>query len=322
MEYITNRSKCRIERLSPKTKKEKLELSFSSKIKNKDIIHHEPDPIWYPGSFVSRNVKNVITLHGVYPLIFPEKSSFKQKARLRFIRFISDRLDGVITVSNSEKRLINEKMNIPKEKIHVTYNGNDFHDYETSGRSKNPFEFKYVLHVSNSSRISGRKNPKLLFDAFSRVTREMEDIKLVIAGKGWKSSVFTKYLENVGIKKRVKRLGSVEPEQLPILYHSAEAYVQTSLWESFGMPIIEAMSFGTPVVTTKAYAIPEVAKDGVLYVDEDPEEVSNRITNVIRNPGEYEETINKAIGISKQYTWKRTSKATLEVYRKVVGKKS
>jgi len=308
-----------LEEVSPRKKLYKVKCSFSNKMLGKDLIHHEPDPMWYPGCFVGGNQNNIVTIHGVFPLLYPDISPKLQVLRLNLLKKVSKHFDAVITVSKSEKRLISKSMNISENKIYVTYNGNNYLNYSKKMTKEIKKHNDFVLHVSNSNSLESRKNPKLLLESFSKVCSKIDEIDLLIAGKGWKSREFTKYIEKLGISGRVYRLGPISPSNLPSYYASAEVYLQTSLWESFGMPVVEAMTFGTPVVTTEAFAVNEIAGEAPFYVDPTPHHVCNKVTNILRGNENVRQKIETGKVIAKKYTWKKTAQKTLKVYENVIN---
>jgi len=310
-----------IERIYKPSKYRKIIWSFSESAIDKDLVHHEPDVLWYPGNLLSRGLKTIITIHGVYPLVYPSLCPYSQVLRLRVLRFLSKWIDGIITVSNSEKRLISEHLDYPRNSIYVTYNGNNFAQINGSNRkSKSSDDGKYILHVSNSSSLKGRKNPKLLLDSFERLSSSRNDIKLVIVGNGWNSASITEYITRIDIKDNVQRVGSVDSDRLPRFYKNAEVYLQTSLWESFGMPVIEAMNFGVPVVSTRAYALEEVAKDVPFFAKPRPEDIAKKINHAIDTRNEIDDRLRKGIKVAKGYTWEKTANATAQAYRSVLNK--
>jgi len=310
-----------IERISKSSKYRKIIWSFSKSAIDKDLVHHEPDIMWYPGNLLRRDLKTITTIHGVYPLIYPSLCPYSQVLRLKALRFLSRWIDGIITVSNSERRLISKHLDYPRDSIYVTYNGNNFAPINGLNiKSKSRNNEKYVLHVSNSSSLEGRKNPKLLLDSFARLYSLRNDIQLVIVGNGWNSASITEYITRIDIKDSVQRVGSVDSDRLPRFYKNAEVYLQTSLWESFGMPVIEAMNFGVPVVSTRAYALEEVAKDVPFFVEPCPEIIAKKINHVVDIKNEIGNKLRKGIKVAKSYTWEKTANATMQAYRSVLNK--
>jgi len=310
-----------IERIHKPSKYQKIIWSFSKAAANKDLVHHEPDILWYPGNFSNRDVKVITTIHGVFPLVYPNLCPYSQVWRLKALKLFSRWIDGIITVSNSEKCLISKHLSYPRDSIYVTYNGNNL-EHLSGSNQKNRFSTgkKYILHVSNSSSLKGRKNPKLLLDSFEKLCRVRDDLKLVIIGSGWKSDNITAYISQIEIGDRVQRVGTIRSERLPRYYKNAEVYLQTSLWESFGMPVIEAMTFGVPVVSTRAYALEEVAKDVPFFVKPRPQVVAEKINHVIDKKNQIKDTLRKGKEVAKGYTWERTADATTQAYRSVLNK--
>lgn len=295
----------------------KSRYSFSTDIQNYDVVHFEPDPHWYTGILLRRLIsgtpKVAMTLHGVSPILYGEKTPIKQRIRLGLIiKRLLPLIDGIFTVSNTERHLISSTLNYPEEEIFVTYNGNNFADYSFSELDQqSPHDRKYILHVSNQA--DWRKDPELLLDTFGSLVDINDEVDLLIVG-GWEIERVYSLIEERGIRDRTKIVGKVQPEELPQYYAHAEIYLQTSVYESFCMPVIEAMNFGTPVVTTTAYALPEIAQDAAIYVDRLPSQIAKIISELLKSDILYEEKVKKGKRISKSYTWQRSAKSTLQGY--------
>jgi glycosyltransferase involved in cell wall biosynthesis len=158
------------------------------------------------------------------------------------------------------------------------------------------------------------------------------DVSLVMVGKALqqenidKSNPWNKDLVTVQrLAKedhRIIRLGFLPNEDLVMLYNTAEAFVFPSLYEGFGLPVLEAMACGCPVITTKEGSLPEVAGDAALYVDAyDVDNIAEGIRNVFSNKRLREELSEKGLEQAKKFSWKETARETLQVYEKLMQKK-
>ena len=120
--------------------------------------------------------------------------------------------------------------------------------------------------------------------------------------------------------KRFKALGFVSAEDLVGLYNAASVFVMPSLYEGFGLPILEAMASGTPVVTSKKGSIPEVAGEAAFYVDaEDSDSISNGIKKVIGSEKLQRELSEKGLKQVAKFNWKKTAEQTMSIYRSLVN---
>ena len=126
-------------------------------------------------------------------------------------------------------------------------------------------------------------------------------------------------LDEINKNPSVKRLGFVSDEDLNCIYNLATVYCQPSLYEGFGLPVLEAMASGTPVVISKTQALVEIAHDAALIADPDsPEDFAEKIKNLVDSDKLREEFIKRGFKVSETYTWQKTAKATLAVYLNVI----
>ena len=105
---------------------------------------------------------------------------------------------------------------------------------------------------------------------------------------------------------------------LPQYYQNAILYLQTSRYESFGLPVVEAMTFGVPVISTRAHAVPEAAKGGALFAEDDSTSISNAIEQVLLDDKLYEQLSRQGEKIAERYTWEKTAKKTMKSYIEII----
>jgi len=167
----------------------------------------------------------------------------------------------------------------------------------------------YILYVG---QLQPRKNIGRLVEAFERLATTDAALKLVIAGgHGWLQHEVLQTIASSPFADRIIQLGRVSQEHLTSLYWHADVYVLPSLYEGFGMPVLEAMASGTPVVTSSVSSMPEIADDAAVLVDAHD---SNAIAAGIAKAREHQEQYRK-LGIERagQFTWDATAKATAKV---------
>ncbi len=184
----------------------------------------------------------------------------------------------------------------------------------------------YLLFVGT---VQPRKNLVRLIEAFSRMVNSdslilnpssfiIRDLSLVIVGsKGWLADDIYQAPAKYGVASRVKFLGHVDDVYLPALYSGAKALVFPSLYEGFGLPILEAMAVGCPVLTSGISSMPEVAEDAALYVNPyDIENITSGLIDILdRNKGQ--ELRVKGLEQVKKFSWEKAARATLKVLEDV-----
>jgi len=252
----------------------------------------------------------VTTVHDLvvfrYPQTLHPKIVKNQRRKLEWVR---KETNLIIAVSESTKRDLVEILKISPKKIRVIYEATDplFQKRLSPGRVntvKKKYQLKknYLLAVGTREP---RKNLKKVIEAFELLGRK--DLDLVIAGKfGWGEDIKM---------ANGKILGYVPKEDLPGLYTAAEVFVYPSLYEGFGLPVLEAMACGVPVVTSNTSSLPEVAgKAGVLVNPQESEAIAGGIEKALDQASELRE---KGFKQAQKFSWKKTAEQTLAVYREV-----
>jgi glycosyltransferase involved in cell wall biosynthesis len=214
----------------------------------------------------------------------------------------------VLAVSELTKRDLIELYSIPEDKIVVVPNGVDATFSPDGARA----EGEYALFVG---ALQPRKDPKTAIEALSLLGDG--DLRLVFAGpdKGGRAEA-ERTAERTGLAGRIEFRGHVSQEELAALYRGAACLVFPSRYEGFGLPVLEAMASGTPVVATTAGALPEVAGDAAILVDErNPVAFAGGIERAL---ADRERIVAAGLERARQFTWAETARRTLEVYRELL----
>jgi len=269
--------------------------------------------------------KSVVTIHD---LNFHNLARWMPKRKRVVLRYFvtqsAKKADHIITVSEFSKRQIVEIVGVPEEKVTVTYNAPKQRVCQVQ-----PFEIiaeqfglrrPYILALSSSSP---HKNMVSLLKAFAILRRKgFSDLRLVIAGHPPKDKQsLGPLLEDHNLRDAVVFTGYVPDEALPSLYAHAEAFVFPSVYEGFGIPVLEAFLYGAPVVCSNAAALPEIAGDAACYFDPMAvEEITATISCLLQDEALRRSLVKKGKARLAQFTWEETARKTLEVYGKVAGR--
>lgn len=177
----------------------------------------------------------------------------------------------------------------------------------------------YVLSVGT---VQPRKNYSRLIQALATIRSRGCDVDLVIAGgKGWLEDEIYQTVENSGIKDHIHFIGFVDENDLPSLYQGAICLAFPSLYEGFGLPVLEAMASRIPVVTSNVSSLPEVAGDAAILVNPyDVEELAEALWNVIYDGELRKSLINKGLMRARQFTWEKSARQLLQVYEDLLNK--
>jgi len=174
----------------------------------------------------------------------------------------------------------------------------------------------YILYVGT---LEPRKNLVRVLSAFARIARSVPDHTLVLAGdRGWKFGAVLREAARPDLAGRVQLLGYVEEEDLPALYSHAEAFVYPSLYEGFGLPVVEAMACGTPVITSRTSSLGEIASDAAWLVDPENEDaLAEGLHALATDGGLRQELKRRGLARAASFSWQRTGRETAAVYREV-----
>lgn len=243
----------------------------------------------------------VLTIHDLNHIDRPENSSsLKRLYYATVLRRACHRAAYVLTVSEFSRQRIIEWSGVSPEKVVNVRCGVD-PAYHT-GVCPYELPFPYLLCVSNRKL---HKNEFRTVEAFARVSMASE-LHLVFTGQP--SAELMGCIERHHIRSRVHFVGTVPDAQLPSLYRSADALIFVSLYEGFGLPVLEGMACGTPVVTSNTSALPEVAGGAALLVDPtSSEEISSAMERVINDSLLRQELRSKGLKQAAQFSWDTTA---------------
>jgi glycosyltransferase involved in cell wall biosynthesis len=234
------------------------------------------------------------------------------------------RAERVIVISAHTGKDIVEHLGVDPGKIRVIHLGvaSDFHPIPEEKRlgalrSRYRLPERCLLYVGNTMP---HKNISRLVSAMALVRKRFPAVPLVIAGSSDKyRPMVAQTIEDKSLSNEVRFLGHVPEEDLPTLYNCASAFLFPSLYEGFGMPVLEAMACGTPVVTSGAASIPEIVGDAAITVDPyDVKSIADGIVHLLENRSEAEKLSRVGIQRAKEFTWRKCAEKHLMVYDEVL----
>jgi len=276
-------------------------------------------------SYMSPRYKQVSTVHDMivwkYPSVFTKKHVFMVR---QFTRMTLAKSDHIITDSHSAKQDILEQFpQTNPEKItviHLAASG-DYRpqavDLVEQFRTKHQLPKRYFLSVGTQEP---RKNRARMIQAFKEMKKQsaFDDVGLaLVGGKGWlQGDEDPEQLRRRGIFP----LGFLPEEELPLAYAGALAFVYPSLYEGFGLPLLESMGCGTPVITSNNSSLPEVAGEAGLYVDPlSVESISSALVQLADQPELHQRLKEASLTQAQAFSWDTTAAQTEAVYRQVLG---
>lgn len=266
--------------------------------------------------------KSVFTLYDLTTVKFPQTHSalnrwFSQLMLPRFLR----RADKILAISECTRRDALDLYHLPAAKIITIPLGVSI--YPAAGPAQNSDQVQaryhlppqYLLYVGT---IEPRKNLPVLFSALQQAN--LPDLKLVVVGKkGWLYEQTFRQLQELGLGSRVLFTGFVPDEELLPIYQKASAFVFPSLYEGFGLPVLEAMACGAPVICSNASSLPEVAGEAAILVP--PADVrgwSQAIAHITQNEGLRAQLREAGLRQAARFSWASTARQTGSVYRELL----
>ncbi len=248
-----------------------------------------------------------------FPDLFKKKDLYQL---LLWGKYSIKQAKKIITISQSSKSDIIKEYEAKPEKVVVVYPG--IKQDKTTKRKMDSLKGKYNIEgdfILFVGTLQPRKNLVRLIEAFKKVSSDYKDLKLVVIGKkGWLfEEIFKAPLES-GIENRVVFLDFVPDEDLPEFYRKAKCFVLPSLYEGFGLPILEAMKYGCPVLTSNISSLPEAGGDAALYFDPyRVDDIAEKIKQVLKDKKLRDIMIEKGYEQVKKFSWEESAKQVLEV---------
>ncbi len=276
------------------------------------------DLYWQPNLIPLEAIKAKKTITTVHDFSFMLYPDFHPKERIQYIQknFIKNiyTSDMIITGSNYTKEEIIQRLDFPKEKIKVIYHGVDHNVFKVYKDVQLSFEIpqKFILSVGS---VEPRKNLLNAFKAYNALDEKIKkEYKLVFVGfKGWNNQEIMKLIDEE--KQNIHYLGYISDIELAKVYNRASLFLFPSLYEGFGLPVLEAMACATPVVCSDSSSLPEVGGDAVVYCDADNyTDMSKQIQKVLEDENLQKTMIQKGLKRAKLFSWKKSADAHRKLF--------
>ncbi|HBF33368.1 TPA: hypothetical protein DDW35_02270 [Candidatus Sumerlaeota bacterium] len=291
--------------------------------KNKLSLFHSP-------AFIAPGIcpaPSVVTIHDLVFHLFPNTvPALRRIYYNRAIPFSIRNAALLLADSESSARDLSRVFRVPMEKIRVTHLGVSESFFQPANLARQQalrklyhLPEKYLL---TAGTLEPRKNLPALLKAYTqRVQRDSTTPDLVITGRtGWGTDNLPLLLESLKITERVRLTGFVPDADLPELYRMAMLFLCVSLYEGFGLPILEAMASGTPVVAANNSSIPEVTGDTALLADASRvDDIAAKICEALNTPVPTQHRAQSARLRAETFTWEQTARKTLKAYKQAIG---
>ncbi len=292
-----------------------------------DLLHSP-----YFASPLFPNLPTVVTVHDVIPMVLPHYgASPHAHAYVKLVSMAARRARAIITVSESSKKDVVRALGVPDERVHVIYNAVDRSLRQVCDqaalegvRDAHGIAGEFLLYFGG---FDERKNVERIVRAFHLARpRFQRPCQLVLAG----SLSFVggpplypdprPLIRRLGLENEVVVTGRISEEEKPLLYSAATAFVFPSLYEGFGIPVLEAMACGAPVLTSNSSSLPEVTGDAALLVEPTSvEQIAEAMVRLANDEVLRDNLRRKGFQRVGRFSWDKSALKTLEVYRQVVS---
>jgi len=291
-----------------------------------DLIFKKPDLFFAPLSYIvpSLNIfsKNIIIVYDLC-VFLPIRTGVNFKTSLlerMFLGIAAKRAEKIITISESTKKDIAKYFRINPSKILITYPG--LNQNIAMGDNSREILNKYNLppdFLLFVGTLEPRKNIVRLIEAYHRLIINYQllitNFKLVIVGKrGWHYQEIFEKVKKLQLENRVVFLNYVSDEDLPYLYNSAACFIYPSLYEGFGLPVLEAMACGCPVITSNVSSLPEVVGEAGILIDPyNIDEIAEALQKVLTDENLRQELKRKGLEQARKFSWEKTARGILKI---------
>ncbi len=293
-----------------------------------DLVHYPYFDPFFPVLPFSKKTKTIVTVHDLTPIKFREHfpSGVKGNLRWQYNRFLLKKSDGIIVDSNASKKDVVKIIGFNEDRVKSVYLGSDpiYKKIRLSDGVRDEVKKRYsigdnfMIYVGD---VTWNKNLPRIVSAVKKVGIEFLLIGKSIADDNFDASnPWSK--DRVELRRmikgdeKIKVLGFVPDEDLSKIYNMAQGLLMPSLYEGFGLPVLEAMSCGCPVITSREGSLPEVGGDAVLYADAlSVESIEEKIKELMTNKKLRDELSEKGLLQAKKFSIEKMIKDTLDVYK-------
>lgn len=290
--------------------------------KEKEIVYHSLAyvlPLICP-------CKSIVTIHDLIALQYPGLCQKESAAYFGYMlpRTIT-RANKIIAVSQKVKSDILNSFDIDPEKVSVIYHGVDpafkkVTDNTLLEETRREYRLpgKFILFVGN---LEPKKNIYRILEAFAilKKSRAIEHSMVFAGKKGWKMNDLDRAIAAHGLEECVHITGYVEKAHLPALYSLADVFVFPSLYEGFGLPVVEAMACGTPALISNAGALPEIGGDACVQADPyDVSSIAEAMYSLLSDAPLRERCAREGLSRAGLFSWEKTAQETMKVYQSLI----
>jgi glycosyltransferase involved in cell wall biosynthesis len=273
-------------------------------------------PTYYDPYYLAyiRNNPTVLTIHDMTHERFPHTFSKHDKTIINK-KITAHKADRIIAISQSTKEDVVRFLNIDEKKIDVIYHANSLPTI-TSDKFQLSLPSNYILYVGQRYIY---KNFSIILKVVSRIFKNYPDLKVICAGGSKLSKKELQLISNLNLNENVIQM-NVSDAILAELYSRATAFIFPSLYEGFGIPVLEAFACGCPALLSNTSSLPEIGGDAALYFQPESEsELEKQLLSILEDKDLRNTLREKGYQREKLFSWKKTADQTIKCYQKVIS---
>ena len=309
-----------LQRVRPSSRSLRIPLGFPWRMRKDklDVFHAQYVVPPFPSC---KTVVSIFDLaHERYPQFF---HPMEGRALRALTRWSAKRADRIVTVSHFSKRDLIERYDVKPENITVVYlaASEEFHPMESESCREYVGKHyglasPYILYAG---RLQARKNLVRLVEAYALLHQKGIEEKLALVGKkDWQADVVMECVRKHGLDSQVAFLGYVPGEDLPYLYNAAKLFVYPSIFEGFGLPVVESMACATATITSQGSSLEEIAGDSALLVDPlSVSSIADAMEKVLRDGALRQSLRERGLARSREFSYRAAAEKTLAIYESV-----
>ena len=292
-------------------------------------LFHSPDFVLPP---VKGNIPTLLTVHDLSFIHYPETLPTPLVKYLnRVVPWSVERATHVLADSMATKEDLLRFWNVPGEKITVLYCGVDasfrpVQRPEEITTVRQTYHLGHAPYILSVGTVQPRKNYQMLIRAFAPIAANNPHNLVIAGGKGWLNEEMMAEIERQGLNGRVLFTGFIDDEDLPALYSGATIFTFPSLYEGFGIPLLEAMACGVPIITSNASSLPEVVgerkdvgKTAVMLSPHDETAWTQAMEQLINDPPYRSRMVAAGFRQVRQFTWQSSACQLLQIYKQLLS---
>lgn len=264
------------------------------------------------------NVQQILTIHDLAPMKFPDRHRLQSFYFQYILPLAIKRCVKIITVSKSSKDDIVQYFRVSPYNVSVVNNAYDSNVFKTGSARPTSLPDDVNTYLLVIGAAYPHKNLARLVEAVAKLSPEISHQLVIVGGREEYKKVLRQKMHTLNLNHKIKFIDYAPFEELPRLYAHAAAFIFPSLYEGFGIPLVEAMACGCPVISSNVSSLPEIGGDAVYYIDPySVDSIAKGITRLVNDEPLRQELIQKGLERVKVFSWEKSAREIYQILKEV-----